>query len=280
MTELKAIPGELIFDLSEKGWLHFEEFGLSIRTSFQTVQVFLEGYGKAQIEPEKITLDKLEDLSESDSELFFHGTILGIYDLFQGRFPLHASAVSLEGNSCLFTGQSGAGKSTHAAYFLQQGYSLVSDDVSRIIFDDLGVPWIQPAIAQVKLWDDAVRHFGDEPDQLPTVPGRLDKRRLTQSISFVSQAIPARNIIHLVPIEEGPYSFRQLKGMEAYEVIAQNIYRGFVIPALGRVREHFAFCSKLAQTVPVFEVHRPKGHFVMEQVYHDLSHWMHSIEKK
>lgn len=225
-----------------------------------------------------MTSEFLPKATHADREIFQQGTIQGVYDIFHGRFPLHASAVALDQGAILFTGQSGAGKSTHAAWFLQKGYSLVSDDVSRVNVNEQGIPLIEPAIPQMKLWDDALRHFGEDPDQLPTVPGRLDKRRLSDSIPLVTGPLPVRAILHLVPVDDEPYAFRQLQGMAAWEVIAQNIYRGFVIPALGKVREHFAFCSQLAGAVTVFEVRRPRGQFVMDQVHADLTRWLDTRE--
>ena len=47
-------------------------------------------------------------------------------------FPLHGSAIAINGKAYAFVGDSGAGKSTLASAFLNKGYQLLSDDVIAV----------------------------------------------------------------------------------------------------------------------------------------------------
>ena len=48
------------------------------------------------------------------------------------NFPLHGSAIAIDGKAYAIVGDSGAGKSTLASAFLNQGYQLLSDDVIAV----------------------------------------------------------------------------------------------------------------------------------------------------
>ena len=54
----------------------------------------------------------------------------------RGILPLHANAVEIDHRAVAFMGASGAGKSTLAAWFHDQGYPILADDVCVIRADD------------------------------------------------------------------------------------------------------------------------------------------------
>ncbi len=53
--------------------------------------------------------------------------------------------------------------------------------------------------------------------------------------------------------------------MEAAEILIANTYRGFYLPELGGVAEHFRSCTRLAGQVPIFAVKRRWGIQVYEE---------------
>ncbi len=78
------------------------------------------------------------------SRLYLLGTAMGVLLMQRGMVPMHGSTVDINGGGVVFTGVSGAGKSTMAAGLRRLGHSLLADDVSAITCDRNGVYWLQP----------------------------------------------------------------------------------------------------------------------------------------
>lgn len=72
----------------------------------------------------------------------------------QGRFVLHASAVTLDGVAAAFVGHSGQGKSTLAASFATAGFSFLTDDGLQLQWQgDTCVAL--PSHPSIRLWEDS-----------------------------------------------------------------------------------------------------------------------------
>ena len=114
-----------------------------------------------------MTIERLPDVELAEIRFYILGAALGIYFIRRGAFPIHGSTVSGSSGGILFCGTSGAGKSTTTAWFMDQGYALVTDDISLVYFDANGSPWIWPGIPQVKLWEDSAIALNRDLEHLP-----------------------------------------------------------------------------------------------------------------
>ena len=65
-------------------------------------------------------------------DFIYLGTCMGAILMQRKIFPLHGSAVAINGKAYAIVGDSGAGKSTLASAFLNKGYQLLSDDVIAV----------------------------------------------------------------------------------------------------------------------------------------------------
>jgi hypothetical protein len=70
----------------------------------------------------------------------------------RGIFVLHAAAVEMEGAVTVFTGQSGAGKTTSARSFARTGARLVSEDLLVISFPASGPCAVLGGEAAIRAW--------------------------------------------------------------------------------------------------------------------------------
>ena len=70
--------------------------------------------------------------------LFLLGTAWGVLCYQRGILALHASVVEVAGESIAFCGVSGAGKSTMAAWLMDQGYPLIADECAASTFPARG----------------------------------------------------------------------------------------------------------------------------------------------
>ena len=130
---------------------------------------------------------------------FLAGPALGVLLTQRGLVPLHASAVALGGGAVAFAGRPRAGKSTLAAALHARGHALVADDILAVSVEDAGVH-VLPGAPQVKLWPEAVRELGDDPERLDRVRDDLDKRFRPTPNGFSAERMPLR-LVYL--LEDG-----------------------------------------------------------------------------
>ncbi len=231
--------------------------------------VFIEGMGHIWIGLSgEIVLERLPGVRLGDGRIYILGTALGIFLLQRGAFPLHGSTVSRNGRSLMFIGPSGAGKSTLSAYWMNRGYTLVTDDVSLVQYREDGVPAIRPALPHIKLWEDSALALNHNPDTLPFLSKGWEKRRLpipAEGMAIEETVLDA--IIELSPEAFSSPKIELLNGVQRFNAIAANIYRGEAIPWLGQVANHFVFSSRLAAAVPIFRLTRPANAFALDELY-------------
>ena len=98
--------------------------------------------------------------------LFLLGTSFGALLMQRGILPLHGSAMVVNGRGVVFTGMSGAGKSSLLAAFRKKGYPFLTDDVVAVTVDTAGTAWIHPSYPQQKLWRDSTKAVGVDTDSL------------------------------------------------------------------------------------------------------------------
>src|SRR5437762_4321461 len=112
-----------------------------------------------------------------DVATYLLGSVLAFVLRLRGTTCLHASAVVIGAGAVALVGPSGAGKSTLAASFARRGHRVISDDVLALTPCD-GTFLVQPGLAQIRLWPEAVRALYDSADALPRLTPTWDKRFL------------------------------------------------------------------------------------------------------
>jgi hypothetical protein len=185
------------------------------------------------------------------------GQVLSYCLLARGIEPLHATAIVVGDHAIAFLGDSGFGKSTLAATFLQKGYPLLTDDVLALEFRSDNV-WAKPGIARMKL----------NPDSADAV---FCGRRSISMNSFTSKMIfPLNDLQHgsrTVPLKALyllPYKpsksrivIRRLAGRSSFLPIVQNSFNNTVLHP-ERLKQQFAFASRLASLIPIYRLSYPR----------------------
>ncbi|HYE26669.1 MAG TPA: hypothetical protein VEA61_00310 [Allosphingosinicella sp.] len=209
-----------------------------------------------------IVIDPAPGASERNLRLFLLGSAIGALLHQRGLLPLHANAINIGGRAVAFSGHSGAGKSTIAAWFHDRGYPILADDVCVIGFDDAGRALAYPGIPRLRLWREALeatgrdagaydRSFDDqEKYDVPTLSGvRLEPLPLT-AIYLLRKADDKAG---------GGAAIDRLTGVDSVETLISNTYRGGYLRTIGRTGEHLAACLRVARAVPVFCARRQWG---------------------
>jgi hypothetical protein len=200
---------------------------------------------------------KLQDVSDEVFFTYFLGQVLSYCLLARGIEPLHATAIIVDDQAIAFLGDSGMGKSTLAAKFLQRGYTLLTDDVLALEFSGKDV-WAWPGIARIKL----------NPDSANAVFGG---HRSVPMNSFTSKMIFPLNDSQygnrLVPLQalyvlphkpsKSRIQVRRLSGRSSFLPIVHNTFNDTVLHP-DRLKQQFAFAGRLASLIPIKRLFYPK----------------------
>ncbi len=127
----------------------------------------------------------------------FYSTVTALLLAWRGCIPFHGSAISVDGQSVLICGESGAGKSSLTAALISQGAQFISDDLSVVVPDKAqscfnlvpGRPGIRlfPAVGQWFFSNDVHPLHDDPRDKVIAVPQ-----------SYIDgNAVPLRHVVFL-----------------------------------------------------------------------------------
>src|SRR5439155_11302653 len=106
--------------------------------------------------------------------LLLFGPVLAVLLHQRGRLVLHGSAVVLCGAAVGVLGASGWGKSTLAGLLHRRGHRFITDDVVAVDVEHGRT--VAPGIPELRLWPDTAAALGHDPDVLPPLHPRHQKR--------------------------------------------------------------------------------------------------------
>jgi hypothetical protein len=222
------------------------------------------------VEPDLATVER-------DLRHVLLGIALGVLLLQREQVALHASAISTPLGSgsdkeevCIaFAGQSRAGKSTVAAWFVRRGNLLVSDDVCAL---DLGrgegapvTPKVWPGSTKINLDRPSLETVGltDSPRESLADP----RSRFAVSVPSSEQRSTRLQCLYVItsvrpcPTES---SIRQLKGHEAVQAVMTNLHGASYLPCFGLVQRYFGHCFALLEGLDVYSVQLQRGLDVLD----------------
>lgn len=209
----------------------------------------------------EIRVEAAEGSSDRNLRLFLLGSAFGALLHQRGLMPLHANAIIVDGRVVAFSGHSGAGKSTIAAWFHDRGYRIFADDVCVIGLDPDGRPIAYPGIPRLRLWREALEASGRTAEDYSRSFDNMDKYDVPTRIEGVDGPVPLDRVYMLGKAGEGAPDARivRLTGVEAVDALVSNTYRGGYLRTIGRTGEHLMTCVRVASAVPVFRAERLWG---------------------
>lgn len=192
-----------------------------------------------------------------DAATYLLGPVMGFVLRLRGVICLHASAIVLNGGAIVLAGPAGAGKSTTAAAFAQNGYAVISEDVVPIKSDE-NCFFVEPGYPLIRLWPESVEALYQTSNALPLLTPNWDKRYLglfDHGYKFHSAAIPL-SAIYLLNARSDHSSapcLVPLDGRAALVRLIANSYSYYLLDRKMRAKEFHLF-GGLASSVPIVEV--------------------------
>ena len=207
----------------------------------------------------RITLSPDPAASDRNVRVFLLGSALGAILHQRGLVPLHANAVEIAGKAVAFMGHSGAGKSTMAAWFLDRGRAVLTDDVC-VVEQQEGGPVAHRGLVRLRLWREALERTGRETSEDSRSFDDQDKFDVAMPADRLAPAtLPLGAAVLLRRAEDDVFACRRLRGVEAVRALMENVYRGGYADLSGGAPKLLATCAALAARTPVLEVARAWG---------------------
>lgn len=208
----------------------------------------------------EILIDPAPQASERNLRVYLLGSAMGALLQQRGLLPLHANAIEIDGRAVAFSGKSGAGKSSLAAWFADRGHRILCDDVCAIAIRADGVPIVLPGVPRLRLWEDALVRSGREAAAYERSFDGQDKYDVPAGAAAGAEPLPLGACYMLaLPGEEGETGISRLTGVAAVDALVANTYRGHFLRALGLAPRHLRQCLAIAAAAPVHRAGRRWG---------------------
>ncbi|WP_136601135.1 phosphoenolpyruvate carboxykinase (ATP) [Salinigranum halophilum] len=258
--DVAPVPGAS----EETGTEHFQGGPQSCKLTYDSIGSFLIEDGS------RIVFDPVApDVVHTK---FFRRVIenqaLGILLHQRGLLVLHASAIAIDGTAAVFIGPRGAGKSTTAAAFYEQGFPVIADDVVAIRVSSTP-PTIVPGVSELRLMPDAAEMMEFGSTQLRNQESRKTHHQ-TQPLTEPVQ------LGRCYVLEQGePLRIEDLPGTTPFFTILENSYAVALLSETETTSKHFRLTSTFLENVAVKKIHRPQRHDLLpslvEMVVGDLN---------
>lgn len=184
---------------------------------------------------------------------FLLGPVLSFALLKQGIEPFHATTLVIGGRAIALVGDSGHGKSTLGASFVQGGHAVLTDDM-LVLSEEGGEMRAYPGPPRIKLYPQIARRLlGERVSGVPlndSTPKLIIPLTTTQTctspvplaVFYVlrsSRAVGRRRI-----------TIRRLSQRHAFLALLRNTFNASVTTP-DRLQRQFAACARIAARVPV-----------------------------
>lgn len=210
----------------------------------------------------KITVELLKENLDKEVRLFLLGSVFGALFLQRGLLPIHGSAIKFENSATIFTGLSGVGKSSMAAYFINQGHQALADDIS-VVNSNLEVV---PGFPNLKIWNDVLKKLDIQNESLSQIRPDIKKYQLPINDNYYNESLPLKNIIILTTKNSSGFDSEELFGIKKFNAIRNNTYRHRFVQGLEKQQDHFQILNKLLPTIKVFSVSRPQSPIMLKEL--------------
>jgi hypothetical protein len=219
-----------------------------VMLSYQGIGSFLIRNGR------EILVHRTGNLEKDVLSPLIIGPALGVVLHQRQRLALHASSAVLGGKAVAFLGGSGWGKSTLAAALCARGHRLLSDDIVALHEDPNADFMVLPGFQSLKLWPDSARDLGHDPEGLPRLHGRTEKRLWHVDGLFQPVFQHLRCLYVLSAADQ--LAVRSIPPAQAVIEIMRHTY-GPVLRQKLNAPTHLQQSARLARQLPAFRIERP-----------------------
>ena len=234
----------------------------AVEVSAGVVRLAWPGVGRFRVRQGRdVLIHPAGDADEQVLRLFLLGPVLAVLLHQRGRLVLHASGVALDGCAVAFLGGSGWGKSTLAGLLHRRGHRFLTDDVLPV--DVERGRTVAPGIPELKVWPDTAAALGHDPDAMPRLHPRQQKRARRLKRGFAYRPVPLDRLYVLAEGERP--AIEPMSPREALVELLRHSYGARTLQEI-RTAEHFQQCAQVAAEIPVARLRFPRSFALLDRV--------------
>ena len=190
---------------------------------------------------------------------------------------IHASSVSKNNRNAIFIATNAGGKTSLACAMIKHtDYSILTDDILRIAIDKNSISCYS-SYPQIRLWPEQITDFlAQDPDTFNKVHPQFNKRRVKlpqpglggfelnpsiASVIFKPNRSTSAKRVKIAP----------LSAQQAFLLIKKNLFIRDLLTSKDVQINTFDTISKIANTVPAFEITYPEGFEHLPRVCHHIN---------
>ncbi len=199
-------------------------------------------------------------------QAYITGACMATILLQRSILPMHGSAVVIGGRAAIFTGHSGAGKSSLCHAFRKNQYEYLSDDITVVSVNEEGHTMIQPSFPQQRLCRNTARKLGYDLKD-PSL-GYVDGKVIINSDHlFWNQPAPLAAVFEISKHRGRRVEVTPVTGTEKLKRLINNINYSDIFKGMGVTQDFFLKCTEIANKISWFELRRPyKGDTTQAQM--------------
>lgn len=184
--------------------------------------------------------------------------------------PLHGSAIIINKHAYILSGMAGCGKSTLAAWFIKNGYSILADDVCVLALNNMNKIIVHHGYPRIKLWTDSIVkldsiYFENLVDR--NIPRKYS---ICLENEFYTETAELKGIFFMETKNKSKITFNTPENQEIKSLLDQNIFR---INFFQNTLENSPFNLYLEtlQSINIIrKVIRPKNKFDVEYLFQSI----------
>lgn len=213
----------------------------------------------------QITYELKEGGNPEHLKTYILGFGMAMLAVQMGELAMHCSAISNGREAVLICGEPGSGKSTLTSGFLNEGWSLMADDMAFVETDE-NHAMVKPAFPFQKLCRDVAVRQGFDLEKLIYINERKDKFLVPYQGSFKTHAMPVKCLIYLRTEECDAVESGEITGIDSFRLCAENMFLRHLLKAQ-KYRPVFGKAAlAMASKIRTFYIIRPKDGDSLAQV--------------
>lgn len=217
----------------------------------------------------EIILNPQNGLEKNLLRLFILGYGLAILLYQRGNLILHANAVDMGDGALVLLGSRGAGKSTTSLALHKKGYNLLADDVLNIKVDGGNIPLVSSGFQRLKLWPDVIRNIQEDPESIPRIHSKAEKRSYSITNNFFMQSKPIKSFYVIEKSDQ-----TKIDPMKSHYSLIELIKSSYCFKLFDEcdLSDNLNQCAKIVKKVPM-------KNLKIKQSFQDIPQLVKIIEK-
>lgn len=216
------------------------------------------------VDGNKIIIETIDGYDLKMLKIYIMGIAFAMLMIEREQISIHGASIDIDGRGILIVGESGAGKSTLTTALRQNGYKLLSDDMS-VLSNNSGNILINPSFPMQRISEDVMDNLKYNKEEYSDIFLTRQKYLVPVTDNFQIESIPLNAVFNLSEGDVNKVTISEVRGAEKLQFILNSIFRAEAFNHIKMSQKYFKKCLQIAKEVPIYKIVRPKNKFTVNQ---------------